>query len=130
MDNKKIIAPCPFCGGHLLDTNMWTLEDEEVDAVECKNCYAGAPLATWNGMMLYNPWTDYEDFEPDDGQRVLCYTLISQKQYKSALRPLDIVIYKDCYLSGPSTRVVQKEFINDGTHNPIAYWQPIAGLPQ
>lgn len=43
------LPPCPFCGGTDLSTNdWWFIDDEgEVDAIECKTCYAGAPLKTW-----------------------------------------------------------------------------------
>ena len=43
-DNK----PCPFCGSTSLSTNLWSLDGGEVDAIECLQCYAGAPLSTWN----------------------------------------------------------------------------------
>lgn len=38
---------CPFCGGTNLVPNLWCLEDCEVDAVECSDCYAGAPVDAW-----------------------------------------------------------------------------------
>lgn len=38
---------CPFCGSSNLLNGLWTLDDGEVDAVECGDCFAGAPLETW-----------------------------------------------------------------------------------
>ena len=40
--------PCPFCGSTDLTSNLWALEESEVGAIECNNCYAGAPFTTWN----------------------------------------------------------------------------------
>jgi hypothetical protein len=40
--------PCPFCGGNELSPGYWSLDDEEVDSIECDNCYAGAPKRVWN----------------------------------------------------------------------------------
>lgn len=42
------LLPCPFCGGTNLLSGYWSLDDEEVDAVECGDCYAGAPITAWN----------------------------------------------------------------------------------
>ena len=42
-----IRMPCPFCGSLELSTNLWSLEDGEVDAIECDICYAGAPVKSW-----------------------------------------------------------------------------------
>ena len=42
------LLPCPFCGSSDLSEGMWCLDDTgEVDAVECADCYAGAPIACW-----------------------------------------------------------------------------------
>ena len=43
--------PCPHCGSADLSSSFWSLDDEEVDAVECNNCYAGAPERAWNQRM-------------------------------------------------------------------------------
>lgn len=40
--------PCPFCGSTDLATGYWSLDGGEVDSLECNNCYAGAPVSTWN----------------------------------------------------------------------------------
>ena len=45
--NQALEMPCPFCGSTDLTKNQWSLEDTEVDAVECSDCYAGAPAETW-----------------------------------------------------------------------------------
>ena len=43
-DNK----PCPHCGSTDLVDGSWYVDDEEVDAVECEQCKAGAPASVWN----------------------------------------------------------------------------------
>ena len=40
--------PCPFCGSTDLVDGSWYIDDEEVDAIECNQCKAGAPAAVWN----------------------------------------------------------------------------------
>jgi hypothetical protein len=40
--------PCPSCGSNRLDSNFWIIDHEEVDALECADCKAGAPLEVWN----------------------------------------------------------------------------------
>ena len=39
---------CPFCGSTDLTVNDWILAEEEVYAIECKRCLAGAPAAVWS----------------------------------------------------------------------------------
>lgn len=39
--------PCPFCGSADLLVGSWILEDEDVDALECNCCAAGAPVIAW-----------------------------------------------------------------------------------
>lgn len=41
------LKPCRFCGSTDLLMNLWSTEEGEVDAVECSNCLAGAPLDVW-----------------------------------------------------------------------------------
>ena len=38
---------CPLCKSHNLIKNLWSLNDGEVDAVECNDCHAGAPAESW-----------------------------------------------------------------------------------
>lgn len=40
--------PCPFCGSTNLTINQWSIDDGEIDAVECLDCYGSAPANTWN----------------------------------------------------------------------------------
>ncbi len=40
--------PCPFCGSNNLLAGHWSLDGGEVDAWECQNCFAGAPVDSWN----------------------------------------------------------------------------------
>jgi len=56
----------PFCNSTDLVTGSWYLDDGEVDALECSECFAGAPVATWG--RLASPW---RSGEPPIGQRVL-----------------------------------------------------------
>ena len=41
------LLPCPLCGSTNLSANLWSLDHCEVDAVECNECYCGAPLTAW-----------------------------------------------------------------------------------
>lgn len=41
------MLPCPLCNSTNLSANLWCLDDGEVDAVECNDCYAGAPVTAW-----------------------------------------------------------------------------------
>ena len=46
--SQEPLLRCPFCGSDNLLDGFWCLDDEEVDAVECGSCYAGAPIKSWN----------------------------------------------------------------------------------
>ena len=39
--------PCPICHSTNLSDSTWSLDHGEVDAVECNECYCGAPLTSW-----------------------------------------------------------------------------------
>jgi hypothetical protein len=39
--------PCPLCASTNLSDSTWCLDHGEVDAVECNDCYCGAPVAAW-----------------------------------------------------------------------------------
>jgi hypothetical protein len=41
-------TPCPFCGSTNLLDGSWYVDDEEVAAIECDDCKAGAPASVWN----------------------------------------------------------------------------------
>ena len=41
------LNPCRYCGSTDLLTNLWSTDDGEIDAIECKDCMAGAPLNIW-----------------------------------------------------------------------------------
>ena len=43
---------CPFCGSSDLVDGSWYVDDWEVDAIECENCKAGAPLTVWSGRFV------------------------------------------------------------------------------
>ena len=45
---NKTIKPCPLCASTDISKNKWSLEQGEVDAYECNNCYCGAPVQAWN----------------------------------------------------------------------------------
>jgi len=57
---------CPFCGSTNLVDGSWYLEDEEVAAIECNDCTAGAPASVWNRRAADplpdcpEEWTDLE----------------------------------------------------------------------
>ena len=41
------ILPCPLCKSTGYSTNMWSVDDGEVNAIECNDCLCGAPLESW-----------------------------------------------------------------------------------
>ena len=45
--SQALEIPCPFCGSTDLTKNLWSLDDGEVDAIECNQCCAGAPAESW-----------------------------------------------------------------------------------
>lgn len=51
------LLPCPHCGSSNLATSLWCLDEGEVDAIECSDCFAGAPLTVWD-MRGDKPWQD------------------------------------------------------------------------
>jgi hypothetical protein len=65
---NQTFCPCPFCGSTDLIDGSWYIDDEEVDAVECNACKAGAPTRVWNERP--SPWRRAPVY-PLDGQRVL-----------------------------------------------------------
>ena len=44
--------PCPFCGSTDLTSNTWSMDEGEKPAIECNNCYAGAPTDVWDRREL------------------------------------------------------------------------------
>jgi len=56
--------PCPFCGSTDLLDGDWYLDDEEVDAIECSQCAAGAPAPVWNRRVMdcVAPFVDFERY--------------------------------------------------------------------
>lgn len=38
---------CPFCDGVEFDDNLWCMDEGEIDALECRDCLAGAPKHVW-----------------------------------------------------------------------------------
>jgi len=44
---QALKTPCPLCKSTDLSKSLWSLDDGEVDAVECNNCHAGAPAESW-----------------------------------------------------------------------------------
>jgi len=47
-EQKKIVLPCPFCGGSDLQRSIWVDESGEYDAIECAFCLGAAPARIWN----------------------------------------------------------------------------------
>lgn len=54
LSTKKGDLPCPFCGSKTLTKALWYINDEEAKAIECGDCYAGAPVDTWNRRASMN----------------------------------------------------------------------------
>lgn len=44
---RDAAMPCPLCGSNNLSLGFWCLDDEDVEALECNQCHAGAPIETW-----------------------------------------------------------------------------------
>jgi len=63
--------PCPHCGSTDLLDGSWYLDDEEVDAIECNACKAGAPASVWNERAVKWRYPDRGDPMPVDKQRIL-----------------------------------------------------------
>lgn len=52
-DDEPAHKPCPFCGSPKFFSDIWVLDDgEEVAAVECNKCLAGAPAAVWDARRV------------------------------------------------------------------------------
>ena len=45
---------CPFCGSKNLIVCDWHLDAGDTKAMECNNCYAGAPLSAWERLAQKN----------------------------------------------------------------------------
>lgn len=65
-------APCPFCHSTDLTRNEWYVDDEEVPAVECNNCKAGAPLDAWNRSRWLCP-ENGDPLPPEDARILQTY---------------------------------------------------------
>lgn len=115
---------CPVCGGGNLAKNLWSLDGGEVEALECDDCHAGAPLESWNKRA--NPWIDYEQQQPEDGQKILYWYSIDADDVWS-VRTLK---HGSILLVGPMSGRYQKEYQENGVLRPIVYWQPIADIPK
>ena len=57
--------PCPFCGSESLYDSTWSLDEGEVDALECSQCYAGAPTTVWNTPRTETPDLRTLDIKPN-----------------------------------------------------------------
>lgn len=53
MKLQNELLRCPFCGSDDLVTGSWHLDGEEVDSIECSDCYAAAPESVWNNRVEY-----------------------------------------------------------------------------
>lgn len=51
----KPIYNCPFCQSNDLMACTWQLDEGETKALECANCYAGAPLSAWQKLNGHTP---------------------------------------------------------------------------
>ena len=74
-------------------------------------------------------WINAKVREPRNNQRVLAYTLIENPNSELPLFQKLNKEHQGLTLSGPSVRKFEKRFVENGTHRPIAFWQPITPLP-
>lgn len=66
---ERTNLPCPFCGATNLLDGSWYLDDDgEHEALECADCFAGAPVKSWNRRP--DPWR-YPPEMPLAGTRIL-----------------------------------------------------------
>lgn len=70
-DKYPDAPPCLYCDSTDLVDGSWYLDDEEVDAIECNSCKAGAPASVWNQRR--DPWRYPERGGPMpvEGQRII-----------------------------------------------------------
>lgn len=77
-------------------------------------------------LSLLQSWISYKNQQPEDGQRVLAYSVIEDGDFipsGSIVKKID-----DQSLIGPSIRTYEKEHIDEGTHRAVGYWMPIDEL--
>ncbi len=111
--------PCPFCGCQELLLGDWYIDDEQVDALECTSCKAGAPIGVWNKRAGVTfdaavwTWPKGDKGWPTGEQSVYAF-------YKGA----------DGHAVGP---VVMKPMDKLGRYNkmywPLLCWHPLPDLP-
>jgi hypothetical protein len=73
--------PLPHCGSHDLSENLWSLDAGEVDAIECNQCFSGAPVEAWERRP--DPWQSsrHGGGWPRTGETYLiCINGIAQKE--------------------------------------------------
>ncbi|TQV85228.1 hypothetical protein FKG94_03290 [Exilibacterium tricleocarpae] len=111
---------CPFCGGTNLLTNIWDVDDQEVDALECDTCKAGAPMAAWmrhNATTLGNTWID-GSVPTQPGQQVVRYYLANDG---SAIGPI---------ISTPVRADGTTTYNGKPIYKPTVWWLALPPLPQ
>lgn len=80
-------------------------------------------------LQLLTSWRDYRTDPPADGEKVVCYTEILDPEDDMPMFKKHHIAWNGRTLMGPAVRRVEKKFIEDGSHRPIALWQGIEGLP-
>lgn len=71
--------PCPFCGCDQLLDGSWYIDDGEVAAWKCSQCFAGAPKLAWNTRHAPTPAWHYPTHNldlpnlPQPGETVVAY---------------------------------------------------------
>jgi len=62
------LPPCPFCGSNDLESSRWVYNENEVEAIECRTCWASATSAMWQNRFLntYQCPSCAETFTPSE----------------------------------------------------------------
>lgn len=77
-------------------------------------------------ISLLQSWIDCRNQQPENGQRILAYTVIEEDGFI----PSGTIVKKidGQSIIGPTIRTYEKEYIEEGTHRPVAFWMPIDEL--
>lgn len=77
---------------------------------------------------LFHRWIDGRKSEPTDGQKVLAYNWIENPE-EDMLKNTH-KRYGEIVICGPVVRTFQKQFVDEGLHRKVAFWQPLDELPK
>jgi len=79
-------------------------------------------------MSFFSGWIDGLQQPPEDGQKVIAYTLIENPEDDMPMFKKLHIKHNGITISGPVVMTFEKEFVDSGAHRPIAYWQPVDPL--